>query len=225
MSLKSRFCAKCGKAGKSVGSLCADCFLEIHPIRIPKKISIRYCTKCGSVWSEGIWIKPSKSIDEYLLRKIIDKIKIPEEIKLLEANIIKKGVNGELKITLKFGDSRLVERYDIQLITEKFCCPACSREKSSTHLAKLQLRTDKNVKKFVEDASKIAKKIGKYVVKAEEQKQGIDLYISTKDAAMSLANSVKKKLNCRMKMSTKQHGWDRMRNKPLTKLTILLRER
>lgn len=223
MSLKSRFCAKCGTSAKD--SLCADCFLEMHPIRIPRKTVIKYCTKCGSVFSDGIWIKPSKSLEKYLLRRVIDRLKLPEGIELIEANIIKKGAQGKLKFTFKFGDSRLVEEYNAQLILDKSCCPECSREISTSWLAKLQLRTDKDVKSFVEIASKLAKKRGKFIVKAEEQRQGIDLYISSKDIAMRLVNSFKKKLNCRMKMSTKQHGWDRARSKPLTKVTILLRER
>jgi nonsense-mediated mRNA decay protein 3 len=225
MSLKSKFCAKCGKPSKVADNFCVECFLELHPIRIPSKASIKYCTKCGAVWSRGLWIKASKKIENYLLKSIIEKIKLPDGVKLVKADILKTGSQGKLKITLQLGNSRLVEEYNAQLIIEKFCCPACSRETSSSHLAKLQLRANKDVKKFVEEVSKLAKKRGKFIVKAEEQKQGIDLYISTKEAAMSLANSIKKKLNCRMRMSTKQHGWDRMRNKPLTKVTILLRER
>lgn len=222
MSLKSKFCAKCGKAGTS---LCHDCFLDMHPIKIPSKTSIRYCTKCNSVWLGGLWIKAAKPIEKYLLRKVIDKIKLPEGAEVIKAEILKTGALGKLKITLKLGNSKLVEEYNTQLIIEKFCCPPCSREKSSTYLAKLQLRTDKNVIEFIKKTSKIVREKGRYVTKAEEQTQGIDFYISSKDVATSLANKIKKELKCRMKKSTRQHGWDRMRNKPLTKLTILLKTR
>ncbi len=225
MDLKSKFCAKCGKSVSDlIDNLCAECFLEIHLIDIPKKTSIRHCTKCNSVWSGGLWVKASKSIEGYLLRRVIDKIKLPEEVEIIEANILKKGPQGKLKITLKLGDFRIVKEYNSQLIIERYCCPECSRERASSYLAIIQLRTNKDVASFVKKASKIVSRKTR-IIKAEEQKQGIDLYVSSREVAMSLANEIKKKLNCRMIYSVKQYGWDRIRSKPLTKLTVLLREK
>lgn len=227
MSLKSRFCAKCGKSvDNPVDNFCADCFLEQNAVSIPNKTSIRFCTKCNSVWLEGVWIKAANPPEDYLLKRVIDRIRLPEEVKLAEAEIVKMGKNGELKIILQLEKAKIEHIYNAQLIIDKYCCPECSREITTKYLAILQLRTDKDVSEFVKKVSRIASGSSrKQITKAQECLQGIDFYIASKEVARSIANEIKKRFKCKMTTSTKQHGWDRIRNRALTKLTILLRER
>lgn len=227
MGLKDKFCAKCGKAADSLGdNLCAGCFLAEHPVSVPSKTSIRYCVKCKSVWLGGVWVEMSQPVENYLIQKIVDRIKLPEGIELTKAEIIKTGMQGKIKLILQQGKSASEQEINTQILIEKYCCPECSREKTTKYLAILQLRTDKDVLEFVKRVSRIVSKSGKkQVVKAEECLRGIDFYIASKEVARNIANEIKKKFNCRMSTSTKQHGWDRMKNRPLTKLTILLREK
>lgn len=227
MSLKSRFCAKCGKStDEIINNFCAGCFVEEHAISIPNKISIRFCTKCSSVWQDGVWIKAENSPEDYLLKRVINRIQLPEEVNLAEAEIVEMGKNGRLKIVLQLEKARIERTYNVQLTIEKYCCPECSREKTTKHLAILQLRTGKDVSEFVKKVSRIAGGRGKkQITKAQECLQGIDFYIASKEVARNIANEIKKEFKCKMTISTKQHGWDKLRNRALTKLTILLRER
>lgn len=225
MSLKSLFCASCGKMQDAlVGGLCHGCFLRKNPISTPRQTSIRYCTQCNSVWLGGVWIKAAEPIENYLLRMVVSRIKVPEEVALANVEMKQLGKMGMLAVTLRFGESEITVEKRAQLVIEKYCCPECSREKETTYLAIIQLRTEKDVPKFVKDASRIITR-GAKLVKAEEQPSGIDLYLSDKNAAMSAAIEVRRKLNCKMKTSEKQFGWDRDRCRPLTKKTICLRER
>ncbi len=225
MTLKSRFCAKCGvSTDKLADGLCAECFLANHVITIPKKTSIRHCTICNSVWLGGIWIKAEEPLETYLMRRVIERIKLPRNTTITDAEIKKLGAKGKLKLLLRIGNSEIEKEYITQLTIEKFCCPECSRENSTSYLAIVQIRTDKDVEAFVKKASRMFTKKAK-LIKAEERKQGIDLYLDRKDIAKSVAMEARKRLNCKMTLSSKQHGWDKIRSKPLTKLTILLRER
>ncbi len=61
MSIKSKFCAKCGRVAVLVDGICTDCRLGESAIDVPKNATLRICKSCGAVDFEGLWIQPLSS--------------------------------------------------------------------------------------------------------------------------------------------------------------------
>lgn len=223
MSIKTRFCASCGKEAELLDNLCADCFFEQKEAKVPRRVSIRYCTKCKSIWFGGTWIKINKPAEDYLIKLVKNKLSLPEGISLDKIEILKAGKEGELLITFKVLNKKVSKKYFTKLLVEKYCCPDCSSQSSRDYKAKIQVREPDlqldNVIKIIQKGAR------KAFMRAEEMKNGADFYFSNQSASKDIARKLKKKFNYRMSESVSQYSWDRTKDRPLYRLTILLKKR
>lgn len=226
MALKTRFCVKCGKETKKlVDGYCAECFFKNKGIVAPKKLSIQVCQRCKAIKWHGIWTKAEYSPEHYLAQELISKIKIPDEAELEKAKITKFAKNGEIEVTISLLGKKFVQRKQIIFDVVKGTCKNCSRFLAKTHKVKIQLRTEKKVEPFVMEALKFSEKYQSNIIKFEKQKRGVDIYLSNKEAGKHLAYELRNKFNCKMSESIEQYGWNKSKNRPLTRTTYLVKQR
>ena len=226
MALKTKFCVKCGKETKKlIDGLCADCYFQSQGVIVPKKVSIQLCSRCGAIKWHGVWTKSDFPPEYFLTHDLLSKIKVPEEAELEDVEILKLGKLGKVKITLSVLGKTFEQIKPVFLEVLKGTCKDCARHLARAPKVIIQLRTKHNVREFVEDVLKFSEKYRTNIIKVEQQKNGLDIFLSNKEAGKHLAYELRKEFNCRMSESVKQYGWDKTKNRPLTRTTFLLKQR
>lgn len=217
---------KCGKETKKlIDGLCAECYFKSYGITAPKRLSVQVCSRCGAIKWRGMWTKSDFPPEYYLTHDLISKIKVPKEAELENVKITKLGKQGEVKINISVLGKKFTQQKQIALEILKGVCKDCSRYLARAPKAILQLRTERNVEDFRKDVLNFSKKYRSNIIKIEEQKKGLDINLSNKEAGKHLASELRKEFNCKMSESVKQYGWDKAKNRPLTRVTFLLKQR
>lgn len=225
MSIKSQFCPRCGEEKEKLyEGLCSNCYAETQKPNIPRQSSVRLCPVCKSIYVRNIWIKAVKLPEEYLERKIKEKIKLGPIEKLKKVKLVKTGKEGELRVTTEIDDRKIERTRKGEYIVDKYACPECSRQFKTSITAILQLRTKRNVEQFIADILSMMGRDKSKIAKAEEKLHGIDFSFGDKRTARVLARKIKDRFNCTMKESVKQRGWDKQKNRPLVQVTYILRQ-
>jgi len=236
MSLKSKFCAKCGKVTESLlGGLCPACYLYENPIKVQTSLTLKVCPKCDAVLWRGVWLRSEKQPEYYFKELIKSKLRPPKNTELRSIDVIELGKLGSVSIQLKVLDELIEKKFEVKLEINKFACPDCSRQKADW-TAKLQVRglsvkdeqpTGKCTKEgrtlTVNDVLAMASKHRAKTVKTEQKKNGLDMYFFTRSAANKLANKLKKQFGLAIKKSHEQHGHDFDTGKPKYREIISVR--
>jgi len=226
MALKTRFCVKCGKETKKlIDGLCPDCYFNDKGIKIPRRLTVQICQRCEAIKWQGLWTKSEYDPEYYLNQELMSKLKIPAEAEIEEVKILKLGKKGEVEITISLLGKKFKQQKQIALEILKGTCRNCSRHMAKTHKVKIQLRTEHNSEKFSRDVLDFSKKYQSNILKFEEQKRGVDIYLSSKEAGKHLAYELRKKFNCKMSESAEQYGWNKSKNRPQARITFLLKTR
>ncbi|UCD04217.1 MAG: hypothetical protein JSW73_01055 [Candidatus Woesearchaeota archaeon] len=218
MSLKNKFCPKCGHEAKELNNgLCAKCYYQDNQIRVPKEIVLTICKKCNSILSKGKWIK-TDSWKLYLTEELTKRIKLPKEVILDNIKVVETGEEGKVRLWLAINDEVFTESRRISIIVREKMCSTCNIKKSKQWNSKIQLRTDdKLIKKILKLLPK------KYVIRIKPVTNGVDIYFSDKDKGKSFAKKVKSNYNLKSKSSFEQRGWDRLKNTSHKLPVILLK--
>ncbi len=192
--MNNKTCPLCGKSDdgeKFIGSFCKDCYLSRNSFfDIEKEFEIKRCPTCERVWL-GKWTG-----DNYLIPFIKGKIKTKELI--LDSNvelnqIDTKKVKANVCATFKFQRNKVEQCKETLIRILPIQCDECSRKTSGYFEAIVQIRgkigEEPDYDKLMAKAEAIAKKImkeGAFIAKVEEQKEGIDLYVSNTQTAVSV---------------------------------------
>lgn len=218
MSLKNRFCPKCGSEAKELSNgLCAKCYYQDNQIRIPKEIVLTLCKKCNSVLSKDRWIK-TDSWKLYLTEELMKKIKLPKDITLDNIKIVETGKDGKIRLWWAIHDEVFTESKKISIIIKKKICSTCDVKKSKQWNSKIQVRADNEI---IQKILKFLPK--KYVIRIKPVTNGVDIYFSDKDKGKAFAKKVKSSYNLKSKSSFEQRGWDRLKNTSYKLPVILLK--
>jgi len=226
MSIKSRFCPKCGTGVSSlVDGLCSDCYVAKAGVHLPKSAEIKVCKKCKCINLEGIWVDSSLSPEHHLQQILISKVVLPEDA-LLESLKIENLKEGLVKVVYSLGGKKFTETVFSNLRINIVACKECSQRAGKAYMGVLQIRARTNVRKLTDEVlAFVEKKYKTSVVKVEEQAQGADIQILSKDAARHLASELRKKFNLRMRTSHEQSGWEKIKCRPKSRINILLEQR
>ena len=225
MSLKARFCPKCGKEVSSiVDGLCSDCFVAKAGVHLPKSAEVKVCKKCKCINLEGMWVQSSLSPERHLQQILIPKLVLPEEA-LLESLKIENLKEGLVKVVYSVGGKKFTETVFINLKINIVACKECSQRAGKAYMGVLQIRAKTNVRKLTDEVLAFAEKHKTNMVKVEEQAQGIDIQMLSKDAARHMASEIRRKFNLRMKTSHEQAGWEKIKCRPKSRINILLEQR
>jgi len=213
---KRKICFLCGKPAVKEG-YCEEHWGKKNPlIKLPEKIEVVQCPKCGLVKIKNKWVEPD-------LEKIVKKFaKVLGEVDEWLVGV----VNGETKVHVS-GWIRGFRKEEFHFIKIKFVkrvCPICTRLLGGYYEAKIQLRgevTGPILAWIREETLRIGKRDKKAFYRHKLLKEGIDLYYGSKSAARKIANGLKKRFAAETKESFKV--WGRKDGKEIKRLIISVR--
>lgn len=181
-------CPKCGvmDTEKSfMDSFCTGCYLSMNMPTLPAKITIYRCRACGNERFTA-WTTP---VDESIAHELRSKRFGTPEVRLEERRVMVKynDISTEFCIPLKVKDS---------------ICNTCSQKSAGYYEAIIQLRG-----KYAHDrifAGKIMRQLEHltFIPKTEELKEGLDIYVGSKQAVVAVLTA----LNLRLMTSNKLYG-------------------
>lgn len=250
--MPNRFCAICGKAINDSDphfGMCQDCYLKENPLfDLPKQFSLNICIDCGSYSKKEDWIKSTdqelfstinEAIHRFLLKKYLKKGNIDFSITFDEKSYVFSSkdllsnldiiVNGKLK-----ENPNLKYQETININLNYLLCKNCSNIRGGTYyLSIIQLRVkDENqfdlINKAINEINKYVEKLFKkdqkhYISKIEDQKLGVDLYLSSKELMNYIITLLKGKFNFLIKRTKKLVGRDIQKGKNLYRLKTLIK--
>ncbi len=242
-----RFCAICGtrldKDSPHFG-MCLKCYLSENPLfDLPKNLSLNICIDCGSYSKKDMWILPSENelfsiikeaIHRFLLKPLIKQNKIDFSLKF-EENSLKysskdylKSIEVEIKGNLK-GSSEIKHKQVVKLNFNPILCKNCSNLRGGTYfisIIQLRVKDEKytdlidnilnEINKFVDKL--FEKDPRQYISKLVDQKNGMDLYLSTNELMNSIIKFLKSKYHFLLKRTKKLIGRDSQKGKNLYRL-------
>jgi NMD protein affecting ribosome stability and mRNA decay len=224
MSIKSKFCAACGnQATKFVDNTCIDCYFKKISIVVPKEITILACPECDSVNVKGFWIKADEDHNFYLIQALIDKLKLPAGIELEDIEILQQGKEGVVQLSLNVNGKRFTVEKSIALYVEKRLCEVDAKRKRDAYEGILQVRTEKDVPKFLTKVNNLIGHLSHNFLKVEEMRQGADFYFIDANTMRQAATLLKKHMRLKLKESFAEYSWNKLKNRPKYKITISAR--
>lgn len=250
--MPNRFCAICGKKLDTRAphfGMCLKCYLNDNPLfEIPKRFSLNICIDCGSYSKKDIWIESSKNelfsiIDEaiknYMLKPILKKRGIEFSLSFDENSFIysSKDLLKSLEvIVVGFlrEDFNVKHQQIVKLNLDYTLCKNCTNLRGGTYYVSIiQLRV-KNESQF--DLIKNAldqinnhvdlifvKDHKQYISKIEDQKHGVDLYLSTNELMNYIIKFLKGKYQFLLKRTKKLVGRDSQKGRNLYRLKALIK--
>jgi len=217
MNIKARFCAKCGEQSSAlIDGYCSSCYFKEFPINLPQKARVEICVKCGAIHLKKLWVISKHPPEFYLAKQILSKIRVHGEERVKEVSINRDTA----KLTIILKGKKFTKECPVNKEIKKSVCKDCSRQHGSSFASILQLRGSS---KFIAGALKKLQKYHNKISKIEE-KAGTDIYFITQNAARQVARDIKKEFKCTMKETARQHSWDKNKDRPMYRITILLRK-
>jgi len=245
--MPNRFCAICGKTLTKESphfGMCINCYLEENPLfNLPKSFSFNVCLDCGSYSKKEVWSSPSENeistiIDEalqtYLLKPVEKKknikfsISFDEESYKYSSKDLLISLEVKIKGTMK-SDFNFSHLYVLKLNINYLLCKNCTNLRGGTYfLSILQLRVKNEnqfdlIKSRLEEINVFVERIFRkdprhYISKIEDQKYGVDLYLSTNEIMNYIIKFLKSKYHFLLKRSKKLIGRDSQKGRNLYRL-------
>ncbi|MHA2037207.1 MAG: NMD3-related protein [Promethearchaeota archaeon] len=245
--MPNRFCAICGnkidKGSPHIG-MCLSCYAKEHPLfDLPDKFTINVCMDCGSYAKKDVWFEPvdddlfsilSETVQRFLLNQLLKKGQIELSHSFNESSLVYSSkdllksieviINGSLK-----KNANVKHQVVVQLVINHILCKNCSNIRGGTYfISILQLRfKDDNQYEFIE---KILEEINNYketlfnkdprhyISKIEDQKYGVDLYLSTNEIMNHIIKFLRSRYHFLLKRTKKLVGRDNQKGKNLYRL-------
>ncbi len=250
--MPNRFCAICGKKlvrDDPHFGMCLTCFLKEHPLfKLPDRLSINICLDCGSYSKKDIWIEPldnelfsiiEEAVQKFLLKSFVKKNNIDFSFTVNENSFIFSSkdllVSLEVEIigVLK-EDLNIKHKQIITLNLNHILCKNCSNLRGGTYfIAIIQLRVKDEdqfglIKDVLDEVNDYAEKLfeknhKQYISKIEDQKFGVDLYLSTNELMNYLIKFLKSKYYFLLKRTKKLVGRDSQKGRNLYRLKALIK--
>ncbi len=250
--MPNRFCAICGKnIGESDPhyGMCLKCYLKENPLfELPDKYSFNICIDCGSFSKKDMWIEPERNelfsiieqaLQKHVLKTLLKKNTIDFSISFDEDSYIFSS--KDLLVSLEVAihgvlrkDSNIQHTQPIKLNLNYLLCKNCTNLRGGTYfLSIIQLRVKDEeqfglIKNILDEINEYVENLFKtdhkqYISKMEDQKYGIDLYLSTNELMNYLVKFLKSKYHFLFKRSKKLVGRDNQRGKNLYRFKSLIK--
>ena len=250
--MPNNFCAICGKILTEINphfGFCLDCYLSENPLfELPTNFSFNVCFDCGSYSKKEIWSESSENeiqsiireaLQQYLLNSISKKNNISFSIFFDKESYIfsakdllislKVMINGTLS-----QNSNIKHSQELKLNLNYILCKNCSNLRGGTYfLSILQLRVKNEeqfdlIKEIINEINVYVEKIFKinpknYVSKIEDQKYGVDLYLSSNEILKYIVKFLKARYHFLLKRTKKLIGRDSSKGRNLYRVKILIK--
>ena len=230
-----------------IGTLCPKCYKEEIPaITFKKPMSVLICPHCIATKSGSRWHYPSSDdltqfIESFVIKKVKESINLQksDELISIEPEFLLDEASKEIDVTVTIKRSQIAtEPYSeiskISIPFEYQLCPRCSRVKSGSYEAILQVRGAKGTLS-PEEREKILSLIENtiknrfkeppqsIVSKIVQKNEGMDLYFVSSNLAITLASTLRDSVAALMKTTSKLVGLDKSTNKRRYRVYISVR--
>ena len=250
--MPNRFCAICGKSIGETDphyGMCLKCYLKENPLfELPEKFSINICIDCGSFSKKDIWIEPEineifsiieQALQRYVLKSLLKRNAIDFSISFNEDTFaysskdllvsVEVSIHGFLR-----NDFNIEHTQVIKVILNYTLCKNCINLRGGTYyLSIIQLRVKDEeqfglIKKVIDEINEYVESLfekdhKQYISKIEDQKYGVDLFLSTNELMSHLIKFLKSKYQFLFKRSKKLVGRDIQRGKNLYRFKVLIK--
>ncbi len=226
MGMKKKFCPKCGReADKIFDGMCVDCLFEKkRTIKIPSKIIVKKCKRCGKYFLGKIKSERIEDIVDPEIKKILNSAKLAESgIKYMNYRV----ADGKVHLSLKFDFNGIQksEEHEIEIEEKMKTCQYCAMSGTRYYNAILQIRApeeiiDEALKEVIKRVAEMKSDNLAFISDIKKQRSGVDVYIGSKAAARKAARALKSRFNARLKV-TREMGGKKM-GKQVYRDTILI---
>lgn len=220
-------CPSCGRPleGKGVRRLCPDCYVERYGVaRLPETIRFVYCRDCGAYRYQGGWNEGLESAEdtlrEYLHMVLTMRMKPTEAVEeaWVESIELMQGFEGPglytvlVTIAGRAGGRDLVERRTVSVEASQALCPRCTARSTGRGFeAEVRVRSTAgslggDVKAGVARVIRRNRSIAGFIVKVDESREGLDIYLTDQTAARMLAGKLRSEFSAEVKESYKLVG-------------------
>ncbi|MFX1380048.1 MAG: NMD3-related protein [Promethearchaeota archaeon] len=250
--MPNRFCAICGKLiGESDPhyGMCLKCYLKENPLfELPDRFSLNVCLDCGSFSKKDMWIEVEineiyfiieQALQRYVLKSLSKENLIDFSISFDEDSF--RFSSKDLLISLEVlihgslvKDLSIEHTQKIKVNLNYGLCKNCTNLRGGTYyLSIIQLRVKDEgqfniISKALDEINEYVESLfekdhRQYISKIEDQKYGVDLYLSTNELMNYLIKFLKAKYHFLFKRTKKLVGRDIQRGKNLYRFKSLVK--
>ncbi|MEK6923564.1 MAG: NMD3-related protein [Nanoarchaeota archaeon] len=221
MGIKSKFCPRCGSNVNFVEGLCANCKFKQHEPKLPEKVVVRVCRDCKAVNWKGLWVKTDESPEYYLTMALEQSAILPQSAIIKKLEITKMGRKGKVDVILDIDGRKFEETMSSDIYIKDSRCQDCGNMISEDHKGIIQVRSKKDATKILD----FTKDYKTTIIKIEDQKNGFDIYLVSKESTKQLSNDLRKRFKFSyIGTSHRQYSWDKSRNRPRTRINMLMKQ-
>ncbi|MFX1303914.1 MAG: NMD3-related protein [Promethearchaeota archaeon] len=250
--MPNRFCAICGKIlveNDPHFGMCLECYLKEHPLfELPQQFSLNICIDCGSYSKKDVWVEPlenelfsiiDQAIQKMLLKPFIKRNTIDISISFNKESFVFSS--KDLLISLEVAiqgvlkeNSKISHKQIIKLNLNHTLCKNCTNLRGGTYflsIIQLRVKDEKQfdlIKEVLEEINEYVERFfeedhRQYISKIEDQKYGVDLFLSTNELMNHLIKFLKTNYYFLLKRSKKLVGRDSQKGRNLYRLKTLIK--
>jgi len=229
--------------------MCLICYLKEHPLfELPEKFTIKICIDCGNYTLREEWFESQEkeifsiienAVRKFLLKPYSKESKINFSISFDESSLIYSSKDMLKSMTLVI-DGMLTDNVtvkhqkNIKINLEYDLCKNCSNIRGGTYylsIIQLRVKDETDFNSIAEVLEKIHNYVEKlfeedprqYITKVEDQKYGVDLYLSTNELMNYIIKFLRANYHFMLKRSKKLVGRDSQRGRNLYRFKSLIK--
>jgi nonsense-mediated mRNA decay protein 3 len=177
------YCPTCNRSSDDchfVGEFCEFCTGDKLRKKIPKSLTVYQCRFCKRVKVGNTWLEAGNE------KRVVGKAVMHDIGNGFEVGILEFGRNGIAKclMTKKIDDAEVSFEAEIGIKRLHETCQRCYRISAGYYQGIVQLRGDREkMNRMMAKISRYLERRGGYITKVEDVTNGIDIYVSDKEAA------------------------------------------
>ena len=216
-------CIKCGRAleaGRSVGPLCLDCYLETRRlICLPARVEFDYCKQCGSIRVSHTWLpggEPGEAAVRYLERVVASSKPCDPAVQSFRLVSIEPLTRPSWRTVLRVVieavirgvDVPVSQSYNVEVYARPTLCPACKDARGGDYNVLLQLRGAKpaELAKRLEGLLNASEQVLGSIVDVIEYSNGVDIMLLDRGSASKIVRELRKWYRLRVRVTGEDVG-------------------
>lgn len=231
------FCVECGKDEPIFrNGTCLSCYLKHTQFtKGPTILDITICPRCSSYKYKNTWV--TEVFDDILKRHIKEAFSISPELQqpVIQTHCTEQDrvLRCMVSISGSLEGQVITEQHPLTVRIKRITCDICSREAGGYYEAIIQIRTEKRifqkdelhglrstVESLVQQLQKSGKR-GLFITDYDENRQGLDFFLSEKTTAFSIAKKIQEQFGGEFKQSASTAGMKD--SKQVYRMTYLIR--
>ncbi|MDE1865707.1 MAG: hypothetical protein KGH94_03685 [Candidatus Micrarchaeota archaeon] len=178
-----KYCPTCNRSSEDclfVGEFCEFCTADKLKKGIPKQMRVLQCRFCKRVKVGNTFIEAGNE------RRVLGKAIMHQIGEGFEVGVLEFGRNNIARcmITKKFDEGKVAFEQDIVIKLQHETCQRCYRISAGYYQGIVQLRGNREkMDRMAGKLNRYLERRGGYITKVEEVQNGVDIYVSDKEAA------------------------------------------